>query len=114
MNRAQRRHYSPAERQMHDATTLRAFDTYITIGMYMCEAVLANEFGWGKIRLEHLENSVHELCRNEFIAGAAKFSDARRSNLGHGITRMADRLEQLHGPGHCDWLREWLKSTGVG
>lgn len=81
-------------------------DAYITLGMYMCEVILANEFGWGKKRLGELEAQVHALCKVELAQGAQKYTNQYNNNLEHGFENIRKRMDQIHGEGHCDWMKK--------
>ena len=93
--------------QRHEARAAgRQADMYITLGMYMAEVVLANDFGWGKQRLGRLDAGVHALCRVEMIQGAEKYTENYANNVEHGFSNIAKRLEQIYGDGHCEWMNE--------
>lgn len=87
-------------------------DMWITMGLYMAEVALSNYDGWGKTRLGRLEGEVQALCKVDVIAGADKWTSGYNNNLAHGLTRILDRVEQIHGEGHCAVMREWLKDNG--
>ena len=106
MSKLSRQHMKNAI-QRHEARAAgRQADMYITIGMYMAEVVLANDFGWGRQRLGRLEAGVHALCRVEMIQGAEKDTENYTNNVEHGLENIAKRLEQIYGDGHCDWLKK--------
>ena len=106
MSKLSRQHMKKAI-QHHEARAAgRQADMYITIGMYMAEVVLANDFGWGKQRLGRLEAGVHALCRVEMIQGAEKDTENYTNNVEHGFGNIAKRLEQIYGDGHCGWMKE--------
>lgn len=106
MSKLSRQHMKKAI-QRHEARAAgRQADMYITLGMYMAEVVLANDFGWGKQRLGRLEAGVHALCRVEMIQGAEKYTEDYSNNVEHGFDSIAKRLEQIYGDGHCGWMQE--------
>ena len=51
MGKLSKRHMKKAIQRHEDQVAGRQADMYITLGMYMAEVVLANDFGWGKQRL---------------------------------------------------------------
>lgn len=104
MSSLNQRHMKESIRRYQRMKRGQKGDTYINIGMFFCELALAEEFGFGKERLERLEKAVVELSR-ELIGGAERFSYDYRNNLEYSLSRIADRMDQIHGPGHCDWLR---------
>lgn len=105
MSKLGSKHMKEAIQRHEDQVAGRERDMFITIGMYMAEVVLANEFGWGKKRLSRLERGVHALCKNEIKQGAKPYTDQYAHNVEHGFVTIAKRLEQIHGEGHCEWLK---------
>ena len=106
MGKLSKQHMKKAIHRHEDQVAGRQADMYITMGMYMAEVVLANDFGWGKQRLGRLEAGVHALCRVEMIQGAEKYTENYANNVEHGFDNIAKRLEQIYGEGHCGWMQE--------
>lgn len=104
MGKLGKQHMKNCINRHEDSIAGGRLDAYITLGMYMAEVVLANEFGWGKKRLQQLEANVHALCKVEIVQGAEKWSDQYNNNLEYGFTNLRKRVEQIHGEGHCDWM----------